>query len=403
MKLITKPKTLQKTFQRLMNDYNEYHWSVAWASSSNPFFEDLQMYESKIERLIVGLHFYQTHPDFIEAFMANENTAFIEQINGTFHPKSYLFYNDENDWELLIGSPNFTKSAFEQNEEMTVLINNTDDGAEKVLQQFRAAIDKHWEQSDDFDTAKLTAYRTVWKNQQKKLKSLSGNYGKQLKHKKKPIDIFNIPIMTMTWDDFISKVKGEINHSMKDRIEVLDIAQNAFQSTIHFKDISLDERKFIAGLPNKHEKGENLWGYFGSMKGAGEFANVVIENPDLLSKALDQIPLTGNIAKKHYENYITLFEQALSYKTFLATSTRLLAMKRPDVFVCVDSKNKERLCKAFGITQSSLSNPNNYWEDVVMRIQDAEWYQNPTPKTKKENKVETYRAAFLDALYYERD
>lgn len=399
MKLITSPKTLQTTFQRLMNDYNEYHWSIAWASSSNPFFEDLKKYEDKIQQLVVGLHFYQTHPDFIEAFMDNKNVGFIEQVNGTFHTKSYLFYNDDKDWELLIGSPNFTQSAFERNEEMTVLIKSTDDGATEVLKKFWKTIDNHWSQSIYFDNDKLTAYRTVWRNQRNKLKSLSGSYGKQQKNKKTPKLISNVPIMTMTWKDFISKVKKEVSHGMKDRIKVLDIAQNAFKSTTHFKDISLDERKFIAGIPTDIE----LWGYFGSMKGAGKYKKAIIQNSDIISQALDKIPLNGIISKAHYDAYIEAFRLALPYKTFLATSTRLLAMKRPDVFVCVDSKNKKRLCKAFGITQGSLENPENYWEDVVMRIQDAEWYQNSIPKNKKERKVEQYKAAFLDALYYERE
>ena len=184
---------------------------------------------------------------------------------------------------------------------------------------------------------------------------------------------------------------------------MLDIAQNAFKSATHFKDISLDERKFIAGIPTDLSGDRRLWGYFGSMKGAGKYKNVIIQKPDIISDALDEIPLNGTVTKAHYNAYIETFKLAFPYfKTFLATSTRLLAMKRPDVFVCVDSKNKERLCKAFGITQSSLSNPNNYWEDVIMRIQDAEWYQNPLPKSKKERKVENYRVAFLDALYYER-
>jgi HKD family nuclease len=408
MKLIISPKNLKTTFQRLMNDYNEYHWSIAWASSSNPFFEDLKKYEDKIQQLVVGLHFYQTHPDFIEELMDNENVRFIEQVNGTFHPKSYLFYNDATDWKLLIGSPNFTKSAFKKNEEMTVLIKSTDDGATEVLAQFRKAIDNHSSQSIDFDNDKLSDYRTTWKNQQKKLKSLSGIYGGKTRKSKKPPKppklISNIPIMTMTWKDFILEVKKEVKNGKTNRIEMLDISQDAFQSATHFKNIPLDERKFIAGIPTGLSGKKKLWGYFGSMEGAGMYKKAIIQNPDIISKALDEIPLNGIVSKTHYDAYIKGFQLAFPcYKTFLATSTRLLAMKRPDVFVCVDSKNRGNLCKAFGITKVSLNNPDNYWEDVVMRIQDAEWYQNPTATTKNERSVEAYRAAFLDALYYERD
>ncbi|HPS82905.1 MAG TPA: hypothetical protein PLA88_01220, partial [Bacteroidales bacterium] len=84
---------------------------------------------------------------------------------------------------------------------------------------------------------------------------------------------------------------------------------------------------------------------------------------------------------------------------YLATATRLLAMKRPDVFVCLDSKNKSSLCKDFGIVQLGLDY-DRYWDEIVERIYDSDWWLHPNPKDNIEKDVSNSRAAFLDSIYY---
>jgi hypothetical protein len=77
-------------------------------------------------------------------------------------------------------------------------------------------------------------------------------------------------------------------------------------------------------------------------------------------------------------------------------------MKRPDTFICLDSKNKSNLCKDFGINQSEM-NYERYWTDIIERIFDSEWWINPNPSNEQDRMISETRAAFLDALYYDDD
>jgi hypothetical protein len=400
MKLITNSKTLEKQFLRLLGKYSKYFWLTAWASSKSTSFDKLVRNKQRIEKIIVGIHFYQTHPDFIEIFLESKNVKYIKQPEGTFHPKIYLFYNNDNDWEILVGSANFTNAAFTVNTEISTLIKSTDLNAADILTQTLNIINTAWLESKHFDTDELNDYRKIWGNFKPKINSLSGSYGKKTsKGKKKNKPIYLVPVANMDWNAFMDKVNVDQYHSLTSRIKVLEVAKNLFKIIDSFCDLADDERKFIAGIPNTLPVDKDVdWGYFGSMKGAGIYKNRIIANDLNISKALDEIPFSGQITKKHYQRFLKHYKKTFE-GNYLATATRLLAMKRPDTFVCLDSKNKSALCKDFDITQSGLDY-ERYWDEIIKRIYDSNWWLNPEPKNNIEKSVSGSRAAFLDSLYY---
>ena len=401
MRLITDSKILEKEFLRLLDSYNEYYWLTAWASTSSKAFEKLDKYRDKIKQIVVGLHFYQTHPDFIEKFLDSESVRYIKQPEGTFHPKMFLFYNSKTDWEILIGSANFTHAAFNVNTEISTLITSRDSTPDLTIIDVFGIINSVWADSNSFDKQELDAYRKIWKNNRPKIKSLSGKYGNRTKSKKqKSKPIYQVPVANMDWKEFIQKVRQERHHSLDSRIKVLEIAKDLFKKADSFSQLETDERKFIAGIDNNTIEIHGVdCKYFGSMIGSGKFKNKIIENDSDISKALDEIPLSGQITKRHYDRFLDYYSKSFD-GNFLGTATRLLAMKRPDIFVCLDSKNKSALCKDFEIVQSGLDY-QRYWDDIILRIYDSEWWLNPDPKSETEKRVSDSRAAFLDSLYYE--
>lgn len=160
MKLITEPTELQKKFLELQDDYSEYYWATAWAGVDSEAFEYLRTHEDKIKQIVVGISFHHTDPEFIDKFLENKLVKYDEQENGIFHPKLFLFLNSDSDWKLLIGSANFTNSAFTKNTEATMLVTSEDDGANKILLDTKKFINAQWDKAGYFNVDILEIYKS---------------------------------------------------------------------------------------------------------------------------------------------------------------------------------------------------------------------------------------------------
>ena len=397
MKLISSSKALEKEFLRLLNQYKEYYWLSAWAGVNTKAFEKLDENRDRIKKLVIGIHFYQTHPDFIKAFLDEDSVHYVMQPEGIFHPKLYLFYTSPEEWEVITGSANFTNSAFTKNTEISTLITSEEPNADKLLKQIMGLVDSNWSTESNFSSEQYKNYKTTWQNQKRKLKSISGNYHES--HRKTPTPAFEVPIMNMPWEEFCKKIQDKEGGGLENRLSLLDYVQKLFKENNSFADLSLEDRCIIAGTPNKSDKDFD-YRFFGSMKGNGNFNHCINEDYKGISNALDQIPLYGQITKHHYDKFVEIYSHSLEGNP-IATATRLLAMKRPDVFICLDGKNKKELCEDFNISKGNF-NYERYWDEIIARIQDSVWWQHSLPKTEKEKEINKYRTAMLDVLYYNR-
>jgi RNA polymerase sigma factor (sigma-70 family) len=142
MELITGQTTFEKRFLSLMGKYGTYRWASAWAGIGAKAFDKLSSSEHKIDQIVIGIHFYQTHPEFIKTFLANTKVKYRMQADSTFHPKIYFFENGEKDGALLIGSNNFTDPAFSKNTEARILVSSGDQGAETHYRKAKKFIEE---------------------------------------------------------------------------------------------------------------------------------------------------------------------------------------------------------------------------------------------------------------------
>jgi hypothetical protein len=112
--------------------------------------------------------------------------------------------------------------------------------------------------------------------------------------------------------------------------------------------------------------------------------------------------LYSPVTEEEFNRFCVLFESAFADSARTGrypTATRLLAMKRPDVFVCVNNGNKASLAEALHFAPSTLS-LDNYWERVIEPIRLAKWYNAPRPEG-ADAEAWDCRAALVDAIHYE--
>lgn len=392
MKLITTNAELGSNLSRLTKKYSNIAFAVAWASAGTNIFEELSKNRDRIRKAVIGTHFYQTHPDVLDAFAESNEVRFILQPRGVFHPKIYIFWNEKH-WEVLMGSANLTAGALNMNSEAMVLISDNDQGNSSIKIDVINLINSYWDEARTVCKATAISYRALWLKQQPALRRLSGQYGKNTESKA-PSDS---AIMSMPWDKFFKAVKNDAHHGFKERCDLLKLVHTAFETTNQFQQMEHGLRKTIAGLPTDYNE---HWGWFGSMSGAGYYHQAVNDNNVHLSDALDKIPLNGPVSRDQYEAYLDEFIKAFpNGKHGIGIASRLLALKRPDYFVCFDSKNKKELCQDFEIKQSGMDY-SRYWEEIIERIIDSVWWNEPRPTNALAGTVWDGRAAMLDAIFY---
>ena len=393
MKIISTSKDLKDNIERLIDSYPHISFGVAWASASTEAYKLLLKNKAKIKTGVFGTHFYQTHPDVLEDFIESKQVKFALQPTGVFHPKIYLFWRDSQ-WEAIIGSANFTAGAISKNTELCTLLSNEDGNH---LKELKTLISNYSEQANSITRQEAVNYRNIWIAKQPELRKLADQYGEKAATKL----AINSRVMSLNWQEFMAEIKKDPNHGFEERLVLLDEMQGIFASATHFKDIDGQGRRAIAGIQNTLIE---RYGWFGSMGGAGAFKKVIINTPEFISMGLDHIPKAGMVTKSNYLRFINEYLKSFHYgRGGIATATRLLSMKRPDQFLCVDSANRRKLANDFGMTNASTLSYEDYWNEVVERIINSPWWKSAPPESGEELQAWKGRAAMLDAIFYEVD
>ena len=398
MDLITSARELSKNFITLIKKYKYMSFATAWASTEHPAFQNLLEYQEKIQHSTIGLHFYQTDPEVLAQLQHNKNARFILQTNGVFHPKLYLFWNTPTDWVLLSGSANFTNGAFNGNNRETMLLIKGESA--NFFQEISRFL-----KNDCFDNAveigeeQIEHYRTLYHQRQKPLQTLSNRYLAGNKHSEMGKSILSTNILTYSWEKYFKTIQQDKNHSFKDRLDLLAYVKKVFQDNAKFLSIDSEIRKLISGLPNNARTGKNLdYGWFGSTKSNGNFSRKINTGNPKIAQAIDLIPLTGDVSKHDFLEYNKVFRQA-GFNNPIGVATRLLTMKRPDLFFCFNGANKEKICAELDLPKNL--NAERYWDEILLRIYDTAWFNSSRPQNTIKQQAWDGRVALIDCIYYE--
>lgn len=377
---------LNKKLVCLINECKEIYFMTAWATEGSPAFKALHKNQHKIKKAVVGTHFYQTSPKFIREFLDNKQIKYFKQTNGVFHPKIYLFVCNDNDVQVIIGSSNFTRGGLTANYELSILTNRERDG--KIVERLFNEIEERFDEAENYTEEQLNEYEIKWKFNKPVRAKLAVHQSvstREDENHRVSVDINNL-----TWSEYVTLVDGDEFHSLKGRIKVLKEAKKLFRKG--FDNISDYEKRCIAGLENASVSGDvdAGWMWFGKMLRASR----VFSDWTGIKTALDFIPLDGEVKKEDFENYLNKFCEVSASKDPIGSATRLLCMKRPDTFVCIDNPNNASISAAYEM--GARMNCKKYWA-FIEKVKASKWWKDAP----KDDELYPYRTALLDAAYYE--
>jgi HKD family nuclease len=390
---------VRRAISRLIAEHEELHWAVAWGTDM-PIAAQLLKNIAKCKNVTFGLAFCQTDPKFVDALVGLKNCYVATRFaGGTYHPKVYCFRSGDK-VSAVVGSANFTRGGMGKNHEACVELRGT--------------------MKDDALADLLTFTKESAKLGQRVTRSLADRYKLSCKRAERvpkpprdPIAAISAatagslgsPLVTMTWSEYSQKVRNGGHHDIDGSLALLRTAQMWLARARSFHDLPPAHRKALAGVLGESQKSDaeldQEWGWFGSMRGAGDFANRIGENDTYMARAVDSIPQRGAVTRTDYDRFAKQFVRAFrsSQRTGgVATASRLLAMKRPDVFLCISKPNLSRASSEMGFAKNLVL--EDYWDRVVEVIRAAEWYNAEKPDG-PDGELWENRAAMLDAYLYE--
>lgn len=391
-------KETYKLLKKLFSKHEKIYVASAWGTNGT-LADKLFQEHNKFESVTFGVSFCQTDPDLIDRMIGKKNTFIAESKSGTFHPKAYYFRSGDKA-EAIIGSSNFTMGGLQSNLETNIHIKGRD--KDNVFQDIRSTIENYNINRKPITKVIAKDYRI----QHEAMKKLKKPTNPILSNNEPNYRHISSKLAHMEWEEYVSAVKSEKLEIHKKRLALIRKCQEMFASVSSLDNLNSKEWKAIAGLIGEKQKiNSNLsqhdWGWFGSMKGMGDFANRISEKDKYISKALDSIPRHGDITKEQYDefckNFLSSFKNSVRTGSY-PTATRLLAMKRPDFFVCINKPNLYGLSQALNFPKTTLK-LNNYWEKVIEPIQLSPWFNSKRPNNELSELWDS-RVAMLDAIYY---
>lgn len=143
--------------------------------------------------------------------------------------------------------------------------------------------------------------------------------------------------------------------------------------------------------------------WFASTKSAKGFHQMLADLPGVFDDALSNIPLEGDVALGNYQQFVIAYLSAFNgsdEKPTLAPATRLLAMRRPDVFTPISNSRLDALCSALGITKLNNRDFERYWQDVVQSIHAMSWFKMANAGNELETQLVDIKALIPCFFYY---
>lgn len=390
-----KENKLSNQLKKLFVKHELISMAVAWGHWT-PVAKKLLSNQSKFGIVIFGVDFSASDPDLIDNLVGVPNAYVAENTPGCFHPKIYYFQTGKSA-AAIVGSANFTRGGLGGNFEGNIFMRGKAD--ETVFEEIRDQLAAYKQFGRSITKELAASYRLQAKAASRKPRPKNPVLPNETYQWGRPVS----KLASMSWDDFSKRAQEDKFHDFTRRIELVRAIQSMFAKSGSFMDLSVAEWKGVAGILPPSEAVEakmegHEWGWFGSMNRATVFSKAIQRKKLGIAEALDQIPKRGDVTRHQFENYVDAFRKTLEARDPIGSATRLITMKRPDLFVCVDGPNKNGLAEALNFSPTTLS-LDNYWDRIIEPVHQAHWFNSERPSG-PEMELWDARVAMLDAIYY---
>ena len=392
---VTNANDVRTRLLSLIEECQSLQWVTAWASDTDVL--DAAIASSKMTHLVIGTHQYFTAPEVLDKCLGINAVKVMHPKGPLFHPKLYAF-NLKERTEVFIGSSNLTNGGLERNIETGVFI--AAEPNNPALQELTSHVTDLWGRAEKLDPGFIASYKANHRRVRNAKKELD-----EYVEVKTPVtsnrSANDVDPNEMDWSTFVALVGTDQTHGLHQRLEVLSQARQLFARALSFANLNDVEQRCIAGMIKPSTLNGIDWGLFGRMSAFGRYSPTLQQHAQQFSRALGHIPLQGEIRRENYDAYLTEFKQIPgASESWIGMGTRLLAMKRPDYFVCIDNANKFGLCDYFSVPPTTMS-LDNYWDRIIAPMTTMPWWQAEMPDNNLEQAIWMGRAAMLDAIYYD--
>lgn len=387
--VLTDADTLFERLEALFKWAESVDLCYAWACSTGGTGRHWKaMNLTKVRRAVIGTSFARTEPAAIVALNGRpDRLKLIIKSDGTFHPK--VIVGRKGDLRrAIVGSANFTRGAFTTNTELSIELDGTKTDPElKHIQKF---INDRWDDGEVLDDDWLIDYKALWERERKRKVMVPGA----------PLEITSLTSLEMTWPQYVElirKQEGRLTKNFKIKVAAakesyfweIGTAAKMFRQAPRFSDLSPDDRTFLMG------KGDST-GLLGSMGGAGRAMSLVQKSAEKVGRGLDQLPLDGPVSLALAQKVVTTLTDLPGISVGVAS--RLMTIKRPDLFISVNSGSEPKLSMARNGVR--ITDKKHYML-LLNSIWNTEWFRSPRPADAAEAALWNWRVALLDSALYE--
>lgn len=382
--LLVTPAAHTSALEKLFVWADEVDLACAWATANEGKAAHWKCIDvSKIRCAIIGVEFAHTEPWVLRTLLAGDRLR-VGQADGTFHPKVYIGSKGGR-MRAIVGSANFTAAAFSSNVEFAVVLDGEkSDPRMKELEHF---IRRQWKGGMKVDEEWLEEYQFSFDNRP------TPPVIPRTKFR-----VTSVNDLSMSWPRYYRALRAQENripgigvfHGEISYTRELDETEKVFRAHRRFADVPEAQRRLLMGLPR------DSTGLIGSMGAARHAKSLVKRQPAEIGRYVDQIPLEGPVPIELVDSVMRGMTSLHGVK--LGVATRLLTVKRPDLFVSVNNGSNPQLATLLSRRQVTTV---PHYIDLLQVVWQLEWHKAPAPAGEDQRKAWRRRAALLDSILYE--